>query len=135
MIDWLNGVLHRFQQYFSHITATVHIIHVFSTRLGLWSVLPKATPMKKSRGSSAARTKAPWIISQTFTTEPRRTPLKEEKRGFEDILEKEKILAISIISFPEVFSELPKKISDTFNLLPANAVNLNFLSLPHNLSF
>ena len=29
MIDWLNGVLRRFQQYFSRITATVHIIHVF----------------------------------------------------------------------------------------------------------
>ena len=26
----MNGVLRRFQQYFSHITATVHIIHVFS---------------------------------------------------------------------------------------------------------
>ena len=29
MIDWLNGVLHHFQQYISHITATSHIIHVF----------------------------------------------------------------------------------------------------------
>ena len=28
-IGWLNGVLRRFQQYFRHITATVHIIHVF----------------------------------------------------------------------------------------------------------
>ena len=25
----LNGVLRRFQQYFSHITATAHIVHVF----------------------------------------------------------------------------------------------------------
>ena len=25
----LNGVLHRFQLYISHILATVHIIHVF----------------------------------------------------------------------------------------------------------
>ena len=27
--DWLNGVLRRFQQYFSNIVATAHIIHVF----------------------------------------------------------------------------------------------------------
>ena len=30
MIDRLNCVLRRFQQYFSHITATAHIIHVFN---------------------------------------------------------------------------------------------------------
>ena len=29
LVEWLNGVLRRFQQYFSHITATAHIIHVF----------------------------------------------------------------------------------------------------------
>ena len=29
LINWLNGVLRRFQQYFSHITARAHIIHVF----------------------------------------------------------------------------------------------------------
>ena len=29
MIDVLNGVLHRIQHYFSHITAAAHIIHVF----------------------------------------------------------------------------------------------------------
>ena len=29
LIDWLNGVLRRFKQYFSHNTATAHIIHVF----------------------------------------------------------------------------------------------------------
>ena len=27
--NWLNGILSRFQQYFSQITATAHIIHVF----------------------------------------------------------------------------------------------------------
>ena len=32
-----------------------------STRLGLWSVLPKDTPTKKPRGSSAAWTQDPWI--------------------------------------------------------------------------
>ena len=30
VIDWLNNVLRRFQKYFSHITATAHIIHVFA---------------------------------------------------------------------------------------------------------
>ena len=29
LVGWLNGVLRHFQQYFSHIMATVHIIHVF----------------------------------------------------------------------------------------------------------
>ena len=29
LIDWLNGVLRSFQQYFSHIMATAHIIPVF----------------------------------------------------------------------------------------------------------
>ena len=29
LLDWLNGGLPRLQQYFSHITATAHIIHDF----------------------------------------------------------------------------------------------------------
>ena len=29
LIDSLNGVLCHFQQYFSHVTVTAHIIHVF----------------------------------------------------------------------------------------------------------
>ena len=29
LLDWLNGVLPHFQQYFNHITATAHIIHDF----------------------------------------------------------------------------------------------------------
>ena len=28
-IDWLNGVLHCFQQYFSHVAATAHTFHAF----------------------------------------------------------------------------------------------------------
>ena len=47
----LNGVLHSFQNYFSHINATVQILMYFhgsiSTRLGLWSVLPQDTPHAK----------------------------------------------------------------------------------------
>ena len=37
-----------------------------STRLGLWSVLPKDTPTKKPRGSSEARSQDPWITRQTL---------------------------------------------------------------------
>ena len=37
-----------------------------STRLGLWSVLPKDTSMKKPRGYSVAWTQDPWITSQTL---------------------------------------------------------------------
>ena len=35
-----------------------------SARMGVYSVLPKDTPTKKPRGSSAARTQDPWITSQ-----------------------------------------------------------------------
>ena len=45
-----------------------------STRLGLWSVLPKGTPMKKPRESSVARTQDPWITSKHFTTETMQDP-------------------------------------------------------------
>ena len=66
----MNGVLRRFQQYFSHITATAHIIHVFpgfhQYQAGHWSVLPKYTSAKKPRGSSAAPTQDPLITSQTL---------------------------------------------------------------------
>ena len=72
-IDWLNGVLRRFQQYFSHITATVHIIHVFpgfhQYQAWPWSVLPKDIPTKKPRRSSAAQTQDPWNTSQTLSHE------------------------------------------------------------------
>ena len=50
------GVLRLFQQYFSHITATAHIIHVFlgftSTWLELWSVLPKEKIQRIQCGSN-----------------------------------------------------------------------------------
>ena len=49
----MNGVLRRFQQYFSHITATAHIIHVFlgftSTRLGSEVSCPRTLPRKKTQ--------------------------------------------------------------------------------------
>ena len=43
MVGWLNGVLRRFQRYFSHNTATVQIINVFprvSPVLGWGSEVP-----------------------------------------------------------------------------------------------
>ena len=70
LINELNGVLHCFQQYFSHITATAHIICAFLgftiTRLGLRSVLPKDPPTKKPRGSSLGQTQDPWITGHTI---------------------------------------------------------------------
>ena len=53
MIDWLNGVLRCFYQYFSHIMATIHIIHAFlgftSTRLGSEVSCPRTLPKKTHR--------------------------------------------------------------------------------------
>ena len=53
LIDWLNGALRRFYQYFSHITATAHIIHAFlgftSTRLGSEVSCPRTLPRKNQR--------------------------------------------------------------------------------------
>ena len=46
--DGLNGVLRHFLQYFSHITATAHVIHAFlgftSTMLGSEVSCPRTLP-------------------------------------------------------------------------------------------
>ena len=63
MIDLLNGVLRHFQQYFSHITATAHIIHVFlgfhQYYAGALKSFAQGHTYEKPRGSSAARTQDP----------------------------------------------------------------------------
>ena len=43
------------------LTLFMHFLGFTSTRLGLWSVLPK-----KNSGSSVSRTQDPWITSQTL---------------------------------------------------------------------
>ena len=48
------------------LTLLMSFLGFTSTRLGLWSVLPKDTPMKKPRGSCVAQTQDPWITSQTL---------------------------------------------------------------------
>ena len=52
---------------FQHITAIFHIFMYFlgfnSTRLELWSVLPKDTSMKHPKRSSAAQT---WLLQDTL---------------------------------------------------------------------
>ena len=48
------------------LTLFMSFLGFTSARLGLWSVLPKDTPMKKLRGSSAARTQDPSIASQAL---------------------------------------------------------------------
>ena len=71
LIDRLNGVLRRFQHYFSHITATAHIINVFlgftSTRLGTEVSCPRTLPLKNPED--------PVRLERVehFTTEPRGT--------------------------------------------------------------
>ena len=64
------NVLRCFQQYFSHITATVHIIHVFPGFHQYWAGILKSLAQghsnEKPRGSRAARNQDPWITSQTL---------------------------------------------------------------------
>ena len=78
-IDWLNGVLRRFQQYFSHITATAHIIHVFpgfhQYQAGLWSVLPKDTAKENLDDPVRLEPRTPGLQVKHLITELRGTLL------------------------------------------------------------
>ena len=75
LIDWLNGVLHRFKQYFSHITATAHIIHAFlgfsSTRLGSEVSCPRTLPRKNPEDLVRLEPRTPELRVKHLTTEPR----------------------------------------------------------------
>ena len=68
-IDWMvfyaafNSIWVIQQQ---QLTLFMSFLGFTSTRLGLWSVLPKDTPPKKPRWSSAAQTQCPWIMCQTL---------------------------------------------------------------------
>ena len=66
----IERVSRRFQQYFSHIMAIAHIIHVFSGYhqyyAGALKCLAQGYSRQKPRGSIAARTQDPWITSQTL---------------------------------------------------------------------
>ena len=83
-LNWLNGVLRRFQQYFIQITATVNIVQAFPEfhkyKLGLWSVLPKDTPPPPPThtGYNAARIKHPWITSPTLYRWATRDPTTQK---------------------------------------------------------
>ena len=63
----LNGVLRRFQQYFSHITTTPHIISVFpgfhQYQLGALKCLAQGHSNEKKK-KKTQRTQYPWITSQ-----------------------------------------------------------------------
>ena len=48
------------------LTLFMSFVGFTNTRLGLWSVLPMDTPIKRPRGSNVARTQDPWIMSQTL---------------------------------------------------------------------
>ena len=73
----MNGVLRRFQQYLSHITATVHIIHAFlgftSTRLGSEVSCPRSLPRKNPDDPVRLEPRIPGLRVKHFTTEPRGT--------------------------------------------------------------
>ena len=78
LLHWLNGVLPHFQQYFSHITTTAHIIHDFPRfpqyKAGALKCLaqgyspPKKKEKKKKKKTQRipARTQEPWITSRTL---------------------------------------------------------------------
>ena len=68
-----------------------------STRLGLWSVLPKDTPTKQPRGSSAAQTEDPWITSQTLYQWATQDPHGERGMNPDYHQSSERILAKQII--------------------------------------
>ena len=118
-IDWLNGFWCHFQQYLCRITATVHIFMHFlgftSTWLLPWSILPQDTPAKNPVGlvKLEPRTSRSWVSH--LTTRPCWNPYLHWRQllqitkqnvsewtlsldGWETLLEKEKILVITIIS-------------------------------------
>ena len=59
IVGTLNGVLRRFQQYFSHIMAAAYIIHIFPVfhqyKAGALKYLAQGQSHKKTRGSGVAR--------------------------------------------------------------------------------
>ena len=78
-MDWLIELCFTpFQQYFSHIRRQLTLLMSFlgftSTRLGLWSVLPKDTPTQNPEDPVRLETRIPGLRVKHLTTEPRRTP-------------------------------------------------------------
>ena len=78
-LELLNsGVLCGFQQYFSHIPAIAHIIHVFpwfhQYKTGALKCLTQGYFHEKSRGSSAAQTQDPLFTSQTLYHSAKQDP-------------------------------------------------------------
>ena len=72
-------MIRRFQPYFSHITATAHIIHVFPRfhqyQAGALKYLVQGHSYENPRGPVKLESKAPRLRVKHFTTEPRRTPV------------------------------------------------------------
>ena len=73
VVEGMNGVL----QYFSHITATVHIIHALlgftSTRLGSEVSCPKTLPRKNPEDPVWLEPRTPGLRVKHFTTGPHGT--------------------------------------------------------------
>ena len=79
LIDWLNGVLRRFKQYFSRITATGLCnlgLSWISPVLGWGSDVsyPRTLPWKNPEDPVRLEPRTPGLWVKYFTTEPRWTP-------------------------------------------------------------
>ena len=57
------------------LTVFMSFLGFTSTRLGIWSILPKDTPTKISEDPVQLEPRAPGLRVKHFTTEPRRSPL------------------------------------------------------------
>ena len=87
----LNGVLRRFQQYFSCITATAHIIHVFpgfhQYYAGALKCLAQGHSQENPGDPVRLEPKTPGLLVKHLTTEPRRTQnLSQTSSGFYKVL-------------------------------------------------
>ena len=63
------------------LTLLMSFLGFTSTRLGLWSVLPKDTPTKNPEDPVRLEPRAPWLGVKHFTTEPRRTREKKQDQA------------------------------------------------------
>ena len=74
----VNNVLRRFRQYFSYITTTAHIIHVFpgchQYEAGALKCLAQGHSMKSPGDPVFLEPRTPGLRVKHSTTEPRRTP-------------------------------------------------------------
>ena len=88
------------------LTLFMSFLGFTSTRLGLWSVLPKDTPTKNSEDPVRLEPRTPGLRVKHLTTEPSRTPPTQwhllaglGKKPFENIVGKGETACTSNFSF------------------------------------